>query len=260
MNKLIPPSEVSSSALSGAAPPVRTDGGPPHAHNFQDLTGRRFGLLVVLSLLGRKNSSTFWACRCACGKKCSVMSHNLIRGHTKSCGCLKFRRIHKSPRFCDLVGKKFNRLTVLKFHGVRGHRMFWCTECECGTRKIVEAGCLKSGNTSSCGCLQKEKTHARCYNPSLSLEHRARRRLDKQGINRLWNLIQLVFARDSYTCLACGERGGRLAAHHIMPWALYPDLRHNKNNLVTLCKDCHKQFHDIYGHDCDLDDLEEYLK
>ena len=73
-------------------------------------------------------------------------------------------------------------------------------------------------------------------------------------------LAKKIFARDDYTCLACGERGGSLAAHHIEPWALNRELRYDPANLITLCKECHNQFHAIYGNDCDLEDLEDYLK
>lgn len=48
-----------------------------------------------------------------------------------------------------------------------------------------------------------------------------------------------VFARDDYTCVKCGQRGGRLTADHIKPWALYPALRFDVDNGRTLCRTCH---------------------
>jgi 5-methylcytosine-specific restriction endonuclease McrA len=50
-----------------------------------------------------------------------------------------------------------------------------------------------------------------------------------------------VFERDLYTCQDCGIIGGYLHAHHIKPFALYPDLRFEVANGLTLCKECHKK-------------------
>lgn len=48
-----------------------------------------------------------------------------------------------------------------------------------------------------------------------------------------------VFTKDFYKCSLCGETKG-IQAHHIMPWALYPELRYEVFNGKTLCGPCHK--------------------
>lgn len=50
-----------------------------------------------------------------------------------------------------------------------------------------------------------------------------------------------VFLRDDYTCQVCGNRGGKLNAHHIKSYVLYPDLREDVGNGRTLCEPCHKK-------------------
>jgi hypothetical protein len=53
---------------------------------FIDVTGQRFGRLVVTSIYCKGKTSK-WVCQCDCGKTTIVSSQNLRNGHTKSCGC-----------------------------------------------------------------------------------------------------------------------------------------------------------------------------
>lgn len=57
----------------------------------------------------------------------------------------------------DIIGKKFNRLTVLKYED--GYRVL-CL-CDCGTKKSIYRGSVIRGITKSCGCLLREKVSAR---------------------------------------------------------------------------------------------------
>ena len=75
----------------------------------------------------------------------------------------------------------------------------------------------------------------------------------------------LVYKRDDYTCQCCGNRGGKLNAHHINQFADYPDLRYEVDNGITLCTNCHDatidgSFHNIYGtHNTTSWQLREYI-
>lgn len=55
-----------------------------------DLTGKRYGRLVVLERAANRNRKTFWRCRCDCGNAAEVASDALkaTRKPTRSCGCL----------------------------------------------------------------------------------------------------------------------------------------------------------------------------
>lgn len=56
----------------------------------QDLTGRRFGRLVVKEPVRRDHGCIVWLCTCDCGASADVKAIKLTTGRTSSCGC--FRR------------------------------------------------------------------------------------------------------------------------------------------------------------------------
>ena len=54
-----------------------------------NIAGMRFGLLTVIKLTDKRavNGSVIWECICDCGNVTEVPAHQLVRGHTLSCGC-----------------------------------------------------------------------------------------------------------------------------------------------------------------------------
>lgn len=62
---------------------------------FNDLSGKRFGRLVVIKDTGKRNKSKkiLWLCKCNCGNIVEVVAQSLTSGDTKSCGCLKAEKI-----------------------------------------------------------------------------------------------------------------------------------------------------------------------
>ena len=55
-----------------------------------DLTGRKFGKLIVIDLVEYKpNSRSKWLCKCDCGNHHIVQHSNLVSNHVRSCGCLR---------------------------------------------------------------------------------------------------------------------------------------------------------------------------
>lgn len=55
------------------------------------------------------------------------------------------------------------------------------------------------------------------------------------------------FERDDYTCRSCGQRGGKLNAHHVWPFQRWSAWKYEVWNLVTLCKTCHDNWHKAAG-------------
>jgi len=68
-----------------------------------------------------------------------------------------------SRRATEITGQVFGRLTVLGRAGSHVQpngtkRPTWLCRCSCGEETVVQGCRLKSGNTSSCGCLHAEKS------------------------------------------------------------------------------------------------------
>ena len=60
---------------------------------IKDLKGLVFDRLTVLEQKGlNARRRSLWLCRCSCGKEKIVESDCLIRGNTKSCGCLALEK------------------------------------------------------------------------------------------------------------------------------------------------------------------------
>lgn len=254
-----PPPEVSCAASAAVGPPTQTGGGS--SRQLLDLAGKRFGRWLVLEFAGiDSHHNKLWSCLCDCGVKRAVVGSSLVRGYSQSCGCLKRERSSTAKQL-RLEGQIFGRLTVLRAIGLYRKRVqLWECRCTCGNLTRVRTDNLTNGHIKSCGCYRRDLPRLTKFNPNLSEADRVRQRRYPDGTRPLLKLSKQIYARDDYTCFVCGTRGCRLAAHHLEPWALYPDLRYDLANLVTLCKECHYQFHQLYGNDCDLDDFEEFLK
>lgn len=53
-----------------------------------DLSGKRYGKLVVIARVENRGKKTMWRCKCDCGRETVVSGSNLHSGNTESCGCL----------------------------------------------------------------------------------------------------------------------------------------------------------------------------
>lgn len=61
------------------------------------------------------------------------------------------------PKFIDMAGKKLHRLTFIAPSRKSNHgHIQWKCVCDCGKTVICEGANVRSGNTKSCGCLERE--------------------------------------------------------------------------------------------------------
>lgn len=133
---------------------------------FVDLTGRRFGRLVVTGISdewytypnGERDFK--WVCKCDCGNM-TIRRGGSLR-NTKvcqSCGCW---RKEESVRDEDMIGHRFGKCVVIS----RARRISvgnnstvdaWNCVCDCGENFVGRGPQLRFGKLTSCGCASTSK-------------------------------------------------------------------------------------------------------
>jgi 5-methylcytosine-specific restriction endonuclease McrA len=93
---------------------------------FDLVKGRKFNLLTVRKLLPSKDGQSQYRCKCDCGKTIDLKAHWVVKGRTKSCGCLRkvnapkgqdhYKWVeHKKPLIRDINDPEYKqwRLSVM---------------------------------------------------------------------------------------------------------------------------------------------------
>ena len=111
-----------------------------------DLSGSRFGKLLVVETLYNYNETNraTYRCLCDCGSEVYLGISSLSQ--QESCGC--------SRRVGDRVGETYGKLTIAEMLYNYKHQETYCRcDCECGSHdNIIRWNSLITGNTTSCGC------------------------------------------------------------------------------------------------------------
>ena len=220
--------------------------------NRRELTGMQFGKLTVLrESEERKNGQVLWVCRCECGTEKLVSTRYLVSNQIRSCGCYKSQFMSEKLKKLDLTGQRFGHLIVIDeappmYYGINRivRLRVWNCVCDCGNTIVVRTAGLNHGWKTSCGC-------SKLRNLNLTDEERLKHRYVVGGDSQSkWR--QLVLERDDYTCRCCGknnlnDRNVEFRAHHKDGWSWCLEKRFDVDNGVTLCKECHDEFHHEYG-------------
>lgn len=87
-------------------------------NRFKDISGQRFGRLIIISVAesATKSKKLCWNCICDCGNTTIIPTGNITNGHTQSCGCLSADK--------DVIGKnwKHGMSDTREYHAWRAAR------------------------------------------------------------------------------------------------------------------------------------------
>ncbi len=204
------------------------------------------------------NNSTKMRYRCDCGnKKCKISFSDFKSGkRCKKCG---YKKIAEKERFTFKEVKQYFKdhdceLFETEYINARTKMRY---KCDCGNDKCkIKFSHFKNGHRCKKCAIERMsgKNHPN-YNPNLTDEEREKGRICP-GLGK-WKID--VREKDNYTCQYCGEKEGKLCAHHIEAYTPNKELRTVLSNGITFCEEHHIEFHKIYGYDCNREQLNEFL-
>lgn len=112
----------------------------------------------------------------------------------------------------DMIGKRFGRLTVIGFHGVKKHHAQWLCQCDCGLTTLAYAYQLSRGAKKSCGCLRIEEAEKHIPEVKKGIDNPSYKHGGKSGgIERLyitwWNMLKRCETPSANRYASYGGRG-----------------------------------------------------
>lgn len=140
----------------------------------------------------------------------------------------------------DKIGLRYGLLIVIELYSQSwDNRIFWLCKCDCGKETIVRGDALQSGNTKSCGCLNKE-IRAIKQTGKNNLHY-----VNGKFTKAIFKLKEKIRKRDDYICQECGktqeqnlkEIGRILSVHHIDG----DDTNNIEENMISFCNVCHQK-------------------
>lgn len=138
----------------------------------EDLTGRRFGKLVVVEqaedyVSPKGQHQAQWHCKCDCGTLIDALGQHLLSDKKTSCGCdtllrkrdTYFKKLKKELH--DSIGKQFGHLTIIDvltdIDDLLPYRQIKIRcQCSCGCMITTNWAAIKDGKCTHCGCLYRE--------------------------------------------------------------------------------------------------------
>lgn len=225
----------------------------PTNYRAKNLIGHKFGDdCVVLAYHSLYKNQRLWVCWCKCGKEWITNTRNILN-YTMSCKYCRNKKIARKNTK-DHTGEIFgiNCKVLEKLEESNKTYGLIMYKCECGicgdpfiipSRRIfIQKACRKCSQRIS---RLRGKDHP-SYNHSKTEEERKNVAKNRIICDEYRIFHQKVLKRDKYRCIIC-KNGKKRCVHHLDGFHWAKDKRMDIDNCVTLCKECHTQFHKWYG-------------
>jgi 5-methylcytosine-specific restriction endonuclease McrA len=199
------------------------------APNFRNLTGQRYGRLIVVERLPSKNGHVPWRCHCDCGTDAIVLGSNLRSGRQKSCGCL-----NNEKRLERNAARRTTDERKLEMARARGLK--WARANKDKSRAAYDRA--KSDPEKWEAILERARSWNR-RNPDHKNAMTRNRRAKIRGADGEHSKqdIAALFAEQAAQCAVCRcDIAYGYHVDHIMP--VSRGGRNDKSNLQLLCASC----------------------
>lgn len=171
--------------------------------------------------------------RVYCSRQCSE-EHQRQHGHLKGAAHPQFDPANQHTGQCRQCGAVFQYAIQREAERRSGKQRVYCSTA-CYRAHQREHGHLKGARHPQYG--KRGPLNHRWGGGSGSATQAERRTIEY----RAWR--KAVYRRDDFTCQRCGQRGGELHAHHVIPFAQDKSKAYDVGNGITLCVRCHRAIH-----------------
>lgn len=152
------------------------------------------------------------------GRKCYTNNSKIIVKVTD----LKPSSTIKVDVTCDCCGKQYD-LRYADYMKCNRNGKVYCQACSLA---LFNSG--ENNPSYKADKTDEERERGRCY-PEYT------------------KFIKKVLIRDKYTCQCCGKERKDMEVHHLDSYDWCKEKRTDETNGITLCTNCHSNFHSIYG-------------
>ncbi len=174
-----------------------------------------------------------------CSKACKIKLFSAIRKGRQRVSKIKKPSIHEVC-LCGRMRFSKERFTVcLKCRWDEKREYINCLVCN---NKFHKRTTKSTFCSISCRASYKEVHEKGSNNPNWKGGVKPKNQIERMSKKyKTWR--SSVYIRDNYTCVDCGQIGGKLHAHHIKAFSTHKELRFDVSNGKTVCIPCHNKYH-----------------
>lgn len=123
----------------------------------KDVTGERFGSLIVDKMIYAYKEQTRCSCTCECGNHVETYLTYLTSGDTTSCGCVQSARTSEANQkdFSGIVSDYGVAFIKRERKNDRGCWLWSCSCPCCGKEFVALPAKILNGHITSCGCAKQ---------------------------------------------------------------------------------------------------------